>query len=312
MARVFISHAGADTLTAARVHRWLVDEGHDVFLDHDVVDGIRVGDDWVQRLHERLRWADAVVCVVTAAYVDSMWCGIEVGVAQSRGCLVLPLAAAPGVGHPLLAAVQHVDLADEDRARRALATELRRFGAAGGVGWPDGTSPFPGLVPFEAGLRHAFFGRSGEVRRMLEVLRSPAARSEHQVLLIVGPSGCGKSSLVRAGLVPAVAEEPGWATVAPFVPGNDPVGALAAALATAAEPLGLGWADADVRARLGTVGLAAVVRLWQVFPFDFAAGSAWVTIVRILLLLAMAGSVIGLVVQIVALGRAVAGRPLTG
>jgi len=60
------------------------------------------------------------------------------------------------------------------------------------------------------------------------------------------------------------------------------------------------------------VGLAALARLWQVFPFDFAAGSPWVTIARVLLLLGMAGSVIGLVVQIVALGRAVAGRPLTG
>jgi hypothetical protein len=60
------------------------------------------------------------------------------------------------------------------------------------------------------------------------------------------------------------------------------------------------------------VGLAAVVRLWQVFPFDFAAGSAWETIARILLLLGIAGSVIGLIVQIVALLRALAGRPVTG
>ena len=60
------------------------------------------------------------------------------------------------------------------------------------------------------------------------------------------------------------------------------------------------------------VGLAAVVRLWQVFPFGFATGSPWETIARILLLLGIAGSVIGLVVQIVALVRAAAGRPLTG
>jgi hypothetical protein len=56
------------------------------------------------------------------------------------------------------------------------------------------------------------------------------------------------------------------------------------------------------------IGLAAVVRMWQVFPFDFAAGSAWQTVVRVLLLLAMAGSVIGIVVQIVTLLRAAAGR----
>ena len=60
------------------------------------------------------------------------------------------------------------------------------------------------------------------------------------------------------------------------------------------------------------VGLAAVVRLWQVFPFDFAAGSAWETIARILLLLGIAGSVIGLVVQLVALVRALSARTFSG
>jgi hypothetical protein len=49
------------------------------------------------------------------------------------------------------------------------------------------------------------------------------------------------------------------------------------------------------------IGLAAIVRLWQVFPFDFATGSAWVTVIRVLLLMAMAGSVIGIVVQVVTL-----------
>jgi hypothetical protein len=44
------------------------------------------------------------------------------------------------------------------------------------------------------------------------------------------------------------------------------------------------------------VGLAAAVRLWQVFPFDFGAGSAWDTVARVLLVIAMVGSVIGILV----------------
>lgn len=63
--RVFVSHAGEDRECAGQLHRWLVAEGHEVFLDQDPRDGILVGDDWHKRLHERLRWADAVVCVVT-------------------------------------------------------------------------------------------------------------------------------------------------------------------------------------------------------------------------------------------------------
>ena len=35
----------------------------------DLRDGIVVGEEWEQRLHERLRWADAVVCLLTSAYL---------------------------------------------------------------------------------------------------------------------------------------------------------------------------------------------------------------------------------------------------
>src|SRR4051812_39384215 len=110
MARVFISHAGEDGAVAAGVRGWLVEDGHEVFLDRDPRDGIRVGQEWTQLLHERLRWADAVICIVTAAYLESMWCGVEIGVAQSRGCLLLPIAAQSGTIHPLLASIQHVRL----------------------------------------------------------------------------------------------------------------------------------------------------------------------------------------------------------
>ena len=96
MARVFVSHSSEDGALAGEVHRWLVDDGHEVFLDHDLRDGIVVGEEWEQRLHERLRWADAVVCVLTSAYVESAWCTAEVGIAQSRGSRLLPIRAEPG------------------------------------------------------------------------------------------------------------------------------------------------------------------------------------------------------------------------
>jgi hypothetical protein len=55
------------------VHRWLVEAGHEVFLDQDLRDGIAVGDEWEQRL----RWAGAMICVITSAYLDSTWCAAE-------------------------------------------------------------------------------------------------------------------------------------------------------------------------------------------------------------------------------------------
>ena len=126
MARVFVSHASGDREPTDEVHRWLVDEGHDVFLDRDLYAGIVVGEEWEQRLHERLRWADAVVCVVTSAYLASMWCTAEVSIALSRGSRLLPVLAERGVIHPLLKSTQYADLTGDSVAARASLVEALR------------------------------------------------------------------------------------------------------------------------------------------------------------------------------------------
>ncbi|MGD9528668.1 MAG: TIR domain-containing protein, partial [Pseudonocardia sp.] len=259
MARVFISYARTDAEVAGRVRCWLTDAGHDVFLDRDVDAGIRVGEDWQERLHERLRWADAVVCLVSAASVASAWCVGEVATALSRGSRVLPLQVEPGVRHPLLTRLQHeaVD-GDDGDARTRLVAQLRLMDAGGGSGWPDDRSPFPGLRPFDTDRHRVFFGRSREVAQLTAVLRSPAEQIEPGVLLVVGPSGCGKSSLVRAGLLPAMAAEPGWWTVPPLKPGPDPVAALTRELTAAMRGVGRDMALSQVRDQLDRDGLTAV------------------------------------------------------
>jgi hypothetical protein len=42
VAKAFISHASEDIALAAQIHRWLVEEGHEVFLDRDLRDGISI------------------------------------------------------------------------------------------------------------------------------------------------------------------------------------------------------------------------------------------------------------------------------
>jgi len=260
VARVFISYASVDLARAGEVHSWLVDAGHGVFFDQDLRDGIVVGERWRQRLYERLRWADAVACVVTPAFAVSPWCAAEVATAQERGSRLLPLRAGPAADHPLLTDVQriqYIDLArDPVQARTALLAALRRIDAAGGRGWPDGRSPFPGLRPFEIDQHRAFFGRAEETKALAEVVRSPAERT---ALLVTGPSGCGKSSLVRAGLAPVLAAEPGWLVLPPILPGAGPVTALARELAAAARRLALEWTVDRVERRLDEDGLLPVV-----------------------------------------------------
>ncbi|HSL06708.1 MAG TPA: toll/interleukin-1 receptor domain-containing protein, partial [Pseudonocardiaceae bacterium] len=256
MARVFVSYAGADRECAGQLHQWLVAEGHEVFLDQDPGTGIAVGEEWDKRLHERLRWADAVVCVVTSAAVASTWCTAEVSIALSRGNRLLPVRAEPGVEHPLLKSAQYADLTrDPVTARAALVEALRRVDVAGGFGWPDDKSPFPGLRPLDVDEHRVFFGRRGEVEQLAGLVRSPAERAEQAVLLVMGPSGCGKSSLVRAGLLHVMADEPGWWTLPPMLPGADPVAALARELTAAAGQLGLDWTVAQVRHQLDDTGL---------------------------------------------------------
>ncbi|WP_285248507.1 hypothetical protein [Pseudarthrobacter sp. efr-133-R2A-89] len=55
-------------------------------------------------------------------------------------------------------------------------------------------------------------------------------------------------------------------------------------------------------------GVAAIIRVWEVFPFDFTGGwTGWPVLVRVLLVIAMVGSVFGAVAELVNLVRALAG-----
>jgi hypothetical protein len=68
LARVYVSHA-VRTAAWRRICTgcWLIRVTR-CFLDSDRRDGIRVGEDWKQRLYAQLRGADAVVCAVSSSY----------------------------------------------------------------------------------------------------------------------------------------------------------------------------------------------------------------------------------------------------
>lgn len=123
--------------------------------------------------------------------------------------------------------------------------------------------------------------------------------------------------LVNAAMLYAVNRWPGW-EVLPFL--------------TAEMVLVLGLVNASIVVNLAAnlvylvrdprwlralgdllttaVGLVALVRMWQVFPFDFSGDWAgWTLVVRILLGLGIVGSAIGLVTACVSFAKGVATRP---
>lgn len=54
------------------------------------------------------------------------------------------------------------------------------------------------------------------------------------------------------------------------------------------------------------IGITVLVRLWQIFPFDFGTSAVnWPLFVRIGLAVAIVGAAVGMIVQIVTLGRAI-------
>jgi tetratricopeptide (TPR) repeat protein len=231
MARVFISHSSADKRWATEVCEWLRADGHDPFLDSDLREGIAVGEDWKQRLYHELRNVDAVLCIVSKAFVASTWCAAEVGIADERGYRLLPLRVEAGVVHPLMERLQYTDyLADPAGARERTLQVLRSIDAAGREGtdpsaggragrvepvsvelgglfepaWMDRRpSPASLLRPDRGVVR--FSGRQDE----LGSLNAWCAQDEAgPVRLIVAPGGQGKTRLALQ--VCADRREAGW------------------------------------------------------------------------------------------------------
>ena len=122
--------------------------------------------------------------------------------------------------------------------------------------------------------------------------------------------------LVNAAMLCAVNVWPGWEAV-PFLTGGM---RLVIGLINLSIVVNLGanvvyllrdppWLKALGDILTTAVGLVALVRIWQVFPFDFGDGSFdWTPVTRVLLGVGIIGSAIGIGVATVSLGKGLAAR----
>ncbi|WP_126968539.1 winged helix-turn-helix domain-containing protein [Xanthomonas arboricola] len=73
--------------------------------------------------------------------------------------------------------------------------------------WGHG-SPYVGLQAFDPAHAEVFFGRSHAIAQVLGAMRAQL-HSQRGLVLVSGASGCGKTSLLRAGVVPLLAQPGG-------------------------------------------------------------------------------------------------------
>jgi hypothetical protein len=232
MARLFISHSSADNAAAKALTLWLAEQGYDdVFLDIDPERGLVAGQRWQEALKAAADLCEAVLFLVSPAWLQSRWCLAEFLLAKSLhksifGLIIdpVPLDQLPA---EMTAEWQLCDLVGDDRFRtfevevlgRSAQVEFREAGLdllrrgleragldAKHFPWPPRDeprrAPYRGLKALEPQDAAIFFGRDAWIVRGLDRIRGAADRGVEKMLVILGASGSGKSSFLRAGLWP--------------------------------------------------------------------------------------------------------------
>ena len=139
---------------------------------------------------------------------------------RARALLAEELGADPGPG---LRAMEAAILAQDPAIDLVVPTG--QVVVADGHQRPSPTCPYKGLAAYQAADAALFRGRARLVAGLVGRL------ADASLLVVSGPSGAGKSSVVRAGLVPALAggalpDSASWQSVV-VTPGRTPVDVLA-------------------------------------------------------------------------------------
>jgi TIR domain len=240
VSRIFLSHSSTNNPEAVALRDWLAANGweDEIFLDLDPRRGIAAGERWERALNEAANRCEAVLFLVSKAWLASVWCRKELNLAHHLNKRLfavliedLPVGELPedlagtwqivrlaaGRDHVMLRVVlpitheeAHVTFSVEGLQRLKHGLEEAGLDAKY-FAWPPQSDPnrppYRGLRPFEAEDAGIFFGRDGPIVEALDRLRGLRETTPPRLLVILGASGAGKSSFLRAGLFPRLARD---------------------------------------------------------------------------------------------------------
>jgi len=239
MSRIFLSHSSTDNGSAVALREWLALQGwDDVFLDLDPRRGIAAGERWERALNQAALRCEAVLFLVSKAWLYSDWCLKEFNLAHRLnkrlfGLLIedIPIRDLPatltgtwqlvplamGRDHVMLRAVLpgsqdevHVTFSQEGLNRLRIGLERAGLDARF-FAWPPADDsqrpPYRGLLPLEGPDAGIFFGREAPTVEALDRIRGIKDGAAPRFLVLLGASGAGKSSFLRAGLLPRLARD---------------------------------------------------------------------------------------------------------
>jgi TIR domain len=85
VSRIFLSHSSINNAEAVALRDWFSDSGwkDEIFLDLDPQRGIAAGERWERKLHEAANRCEAVLFLVSKAWLASVWCRKELNLAHS-------------------------------------------------------------------------------------------------------------------------------------------------------------------------------------------------------------------------------------